>query len=590
MANDSVSPLLDLGAVAPAAPAAAHPLRDLARLLSPRALAARNRWRRLSRQGRWRVGGFALLALGFGSAVFAFFYRALSYFLSVPDFGPVLTYKLLGMVFVTFFSILLFSNIVTTLSTFFLSRELDRLVAAPVPLRRLFYARLAETVIDSSWMLLVFALPAFIAYGVVHSTGPLFYLATALVLPPFALIPAALGVMTTTLLVNVFPARRTKDILVLLSVVAVALLYLLFRLVRPERLVNPEGFADFGAFLAAMRSPDASFLPSTWATEILFPLLGLRDGSPLFYFALLVSTAAVAVMACEAVVTRLFLRGWTKAQEGRQARFTGHALWERALRLLTAPLPRQTRILVIKEVKTFFRDTSQWSQLILLAALVVVYLYNFSVLPLQGSPLVTFYFKNVIAFVNLALAAFVIASVAARFVFPSFSMEGRALWLLKGAPIPTRRLFWAKFWIGAVPLLVFGQILVLATNSYLQVMPFMMWLSAATLFGMVFAIVALALAVGAAYPNLDADNAAKVAASAGGLVFMVLCMSFIGLVVVLQAWPVYAVFSSRFQGVPLSSAAQWSVAASFGAVVALIAAVLVLSVREGIRRLEAIEP
>lgn len=590
MANDSVSPLLDLGTVAPAAPVAAHPLRDLARLLSPRVLAARNRWRRLSRQGRWRVGGFALLALGFGSAVFAFFYRALSYFLSVPDFGPVLTYKLLGMVFVTFFSILLFSNIVTTLSTFFLSRELDRLVAAPVPLRRLFYARLAETVIDSSWMLLVFALPAFIAYGVVHSTGPLFYLATALVLPPFALIPAALGVMTTTLLVNVFPARRTKDILVLLSVVAVALLYLLFRLVRPERLVNPEGFADFGAFLAAMRTPDASFLPSTWATEILFPLLGLRDGSPLFYFALLVTTAAVAVMACEAVVTRLFLRGWTKAQEGRQARFTGHALWERALRLLTAPLPRQTRMLVIKEVKTFFRDTSQWSQLILLAALVVVYLYNFSVLPLQGSPLVTFYFKNVIAFVNLALAAFVIASVAARFVFPSFSMEGRALWLLKGAPIPTRRLFWAKFWVGAVPLLVFGQILVLATNSYLQVMPFMMWLSAATLFGLVLAIVALALAVGATYPNLDADNAAKVASSAGGLVFMVLCMSFIGLVVVLEAWPVYAVFSSRFQGVPLSSAAQWSVAASFAAVVALIAAVLLLSVREGIRRLEAIEP
>ena len=97
-----------------------------------------------------------------------------------------------------------------------------------------------------------------------------------------------------------------------------------------------------------------------------------------------------------------------------------------------------------------------------------------------------------------------------------------------------------------VPLLVFGELLVLATNSYLQVMPFMMWLSAGTLFGMVFAIVALALAVGATYPNLDADNAAKVAASAGGLVYMILCMSFIGAVVVLEAWPVYAIFSSRF--------------------------------------------
>ena len=79
-------------------------------------------------------------------------------------------------------------------------------------------------------------------------------------------------------------------------------------------------------------------------------------------------------------------------------------MWERGLGALTAVFPLQTRIIVMKEVKTFFRDTSQWSQLILLGALVVVYVYNFSVLPLHGSPLVTFYFKNVIAFLNLALA------------------------------------------------------------------------------------------------------------------------------------------------------------------------------------------
>jgi len=591
MPNGSITRPLEVGAVVEQrAPARVGTSGGLPRLLAPRLLAARNRYRHLDSRGRARLGGFLVLALGFGTAVFIFFHRALSYFLSVPEFGPVLTYKLLGMVFVTFFSILFFSNIVTSLSTFFLARELDRLVAAPIALRQLFYARFAETVIDSSWMMLVFALPAFLAYGVVHATGPSFYVVTALTLPPFVVIPAALGICVTTVLVNVFPARRTKDILVLLSVVAVALLYLLFRLIRPERLVNPEGFADFTAFLSAMRTPEWTFLPSTWAAEILFPLLGLRDGNPLFYYALLASTAAVTLMASEAVVVRLFLRGWTKAQEGRQARFTRRALWERGLAGLLVLFPLQTRIIVAKEIKTFFRDTSQWSQLILLGALVVVYLYNFSVLPLHGSPLVTFYFKNVIAFLNLALAAFVLASVAARFVFPSFSLEGRALWLLKGAPLAPRRIWWAKFWVSAAPLLVFGELLVLATNSYLRVMPFMMWLSAGTLFGMVFAIVALALAVGATYPNLDADNAAKIAASAGGLVFMVLCMSFIGAVVVLEAWPVYAIFSSRFTQIPLSAATRVSITASFAAVVAIIALVLIASIRQGIRRLEAIEP
>ncbi len=591
MGNAGYSPQLDLPLPADSPCAAPDsPLAAVRHLLAPRCLAVRNGYRRLDRRGRIRLGGFALLALAFGSGIFAFFFRALSYFLAVPEFGPVLTYKLLGMVFITFFSILLFSNIVTSLSAFYLSRDLDRLVAAPVSRRDFFYARFTETVIDSSWMLVLFAAPAFLAYGVVHGTGPAFYLMTALTLPPFLIIPAALGIILTTVLVNVFPARRTKDILLLLSVVAVALLYLLFRLVRPERLVKPEGFADFTAFLTAMQSPEWSFLPSTWATEILFPMLGLRGGMPFFYFLLLASSAGVALMASEAVVERLFLRGWTKAQEGRQARLTQRALWERALAAVTAIFPQQTRVIVAKEVKAFFRDTSQWSQLILLLALVVVYVYNFSVLPLQGSPLVTFYFKNVIAFLNLALAAFVIASVAARFVFPSFSGEGRAFWLMKTAPLPARRIWWAKFWVGLVPLLVFGEVLVLATNSYLRVMPFMMWLSAGTLFGMVFPIVALALAVGAAYPNFDADNAAKIAASAGALVYMVLCMSFIGAVVFLEAWPVYAIFSSRFRAIPLDPASQIGIVASFVAVLALIATVLVVSIRSGLRRLEALEP
>jgi len=562
----------------------------LSLLLSPRFRAARNRVRRLDRRGRVQLGALTGLGIAFWTAIFIFFYRVLRYFLSVPDFGPVLTYKLLGMVFLTFFSILLFSNVITALSTFFLSRELDRLVAAPIPPPSFFSARFGDTLIESSWMVLMFAVPAFLAYGVAHHAGVLFYLATVLTLPAFLFIPAAIGVTLTAILVNVFPARRTRDILVLLSVVAVAVLYLFFRMLQPERLVNPEAFANFVQFLAAMKTPSSAFLPSTWAAEILYPLLNGHSGSAAFYLLLLLSTAAALTVLCEAVMRRLFLPGWSKAQEGHKARLTQQAVWERALRLATVPFAPQTRLLVIKEVKTFFRDTSQWSQLILLLALVVVYVYNFSVLPLHGSPLVTFYFKNVIAFLNLALAGFVVASVAVRFVFPSVSLEGRSFWVAKTAPLALSRLWWSKFWVGLVPLLVLGEVLIVATNHYLQVMPLMMWLSTLTLCCMTFGIVALGLAVGAAYPKFDADNAAKVAAGVGGLVYMILCMSFIGAVVVLEAWPVYAWFMSRLHETPLSAVSQISIAASLGAAFVLALGVFVFSTRYGIRRLGTIEP
>jgi ABC-2 type transport system permease protein len=565
-------------------------LTQLPLLLSPRWRAARNRARRLDRRGKILLGVFGALGAAFWAAIFLFFYRVLCYFLAVPDFGPVLTYKLLSMVLLTFFAILLFSNIITALSTFFLSRDLERLAAAPVARGTFFYARFGDTLIESSWMVLAFAVPAFLAYGVAHRAGLVFYAAAAVTLPPFIVIPAAIGVAITAVLVNVFPARRTRDILVLLSVVMVAVLYLLFRMLQPERLVNPEAFASFVQFLAVMQTPSSPFLPSTWTAEILYPLLSGHSGSALFHFLLLASTAAALVILCEALLGRLFLPGLSKAQEGRKATFTQHALWERALRALTTPFAPQMRLLMIKEVKTFFRDTSQWSQLILLLALVVVYVYNFSVLPLNGSPLVTFYFKNVIAFLNLALAGFVIASVAVRFVLPSISLEGRSFWIAKTAPMALSRLWWSKFWVGLVPLLVLGEVLVAATNHYLKVMPFMMWLSTLTLFCMTFSVVSLGLAVGAAFPKFDADNPSKVAAGMGGLVYMIVCMSFIGAVVVLEAWPVYVLFSSRLYDLSLSLFRQASVVASFGAALTLTVVVFAWSVRYGIQRVKTLEP
>jgi len=582
--------------------AAAGALRAELHLLSPRWLAARNRLRRMTRQGRAQLAFVALIGLAFGAAIFAFFLRVLRYFLAVPDFGPVLTYKLLGMVFMTFFSILLFSNIVAALSTFFLSKDLDRLVAAPIERGRFFRARFIETMLDSSWMILLFALPAFLAYGVAHQAGAAFYLAVVATLLPFLTIPAALGIVITFVLVNVFPARRTKDIMVFLSIVVVAGLYVLFRMLRPERLVNPESFSDFVEFVTAMRAPSAPYLPSSWAVEVLYPLL---HGSPatsvdasvvvpeshaLFYYLLLLTTAGVTYMLGEAVAARWFLSGWSKAQEGRRARLTRAALWERGLALALAPFALQTRLLLAKELKTFFRDTSQWSQLFLLLALVVVYVYNFSVLPLNGSPLVTFYFKNVIAFVNLALAAFVAAAVAVRFVFPSISLEGKAFWILKTAPLDLRRVWWAKFCTGFLPLFVLGQILVVLTNSYLQVMTQIMWLSSVTLGLMTFGIVSLGLAVGAAYPRFDADNAARVAAGPGGLIYMVLCVSFIGAVVVLEAWPVYVLFTHHLRGTSLTLFELGGVVASLATVVLLCTGVFAVSLRRGMRRLAAIEP
>ena len=107
-----------------------------------------------------------------------------------------------------------------------------------------------------------------------------------------------------------------------------------------------------------------------------------------------------------------------------------------------------------KEIRIFFRDSTQWSQLLLLGVLVVVYVYNVKVLPLYSGEGVSFLLINVISFLNLGLAGFVVAAIAARFVFPAMSLEGRMMWLLRSSPLDVRALFWSKYWVGALPLLL----------------------------------------------------------------------------------------------------------------------------------------
>src|ERR671921_2207809 len=188
------------------------------RLLTPKWLTGRARARG---DGERRVAKALVLgALGaaFWSAIFALLYRLLAYFKGVPEIGPLLAGKLLGLVLVSFLSILLLSNVITALSSFFLARDLDLLAAAPVDWLTFYGAKILETLVHSSWMVVLLATPLLAAYGVAYDGGPWYPLLAVLAFLPFLLIATAIGSALTLVLVNVMPARRTRD---LLSVIAV---------------------------------------------------------------------------------------------------------------------------------------------------------------------------------------------------------------------------------------------------------------------------------------------------------------------------------------------------------------------------------
>ena len=246
------------------------------------------------------------------------------------------------------------------------------------------------------------------------------------------------------------------------------------------------------------------------------------------------------------------------------------------------------RELVLKEIRVFFRDTTQWSQLILLAVLVVVYVVNIKLLPLTGDG-ITFFIVNLIPFLNLGLAGFVLASIAARFLFPGVSLEGRSWWLLRSSPMSMRELLWSKFWVGTLPLLVLALAIVLVTNALLQVTPFMFAVSIGSITLLTFAIAGLAVGFGTLYPRFETENAAQIPTSFGGLMFMMTAVMVIGGVIYLEARPVYSYLSSRLYGSADAALDASEMITGFGLATLLCLVATFVPLRMAERRLEALE-
>jgi ABC-2 type transport system permease protein len=158
------------------------------------------------------------------------------------------------------------------------------------------------------------------------------------------------------------------------------------------------------------------------------------------------------------------------------------------------------------------------------------------VLPLRSSEAIGHFLSSLVTFLNVALTGFVLAAVAARFVFPSLSLEGRTLWLLRSSPLPASTLLWSKFWSGLVPLLVLALALTLLTTAGLGVGPRVTLLSALTIAGLTASFVAQALAWGIYYPKFESENAAQIPTSLGGLLFMLSALLTLGIVVASQFW------------------------------------------------------
>src|SRR5262249_37109256 len=141
--------------------------------------------------------------------------------------------------------------------------------------------------------------------------------------------------------------------------------------------------------------------------------------------------------------SRLYRRGYNRVATGGTLRRRYGGSWlDRVIGGMVAFLDSQTRLLIIKDFRTFRRDPVQWAQGLIFTGVLSLYFLNTR--PFYNEDIGRVY-QNAVSLLNLIATALLLCSYTGRFIYPMISLEGRKFWILGLLPLPRERLLWGEF-------------------------------------------------------------------------------------------------------------------------------------------------
>jgi ABC-2 type transport system permease protein len=500
-------------------------------------------WRRLkSVQDQSRlltvlIAGFILSYLVLS---FWLFYKALRFVGAFPGLGIVLTERLLFLLFAFLFVLLLLSNLIISYTNFFRNREAGYLMCMPIPTQTIFRWKFCESTLLASWAFLFLISPLMVAFGLTRDVAWHFYPVTFVLIGLFIILPGVAGSWLALNLARYLDRRAFQLAALGALIVAVGYAAYWWRSERvTDEMLETRVLAVLDQLLQKTKFAQFPFLPSYWlSTSVLqwadgalnlagFFILVLLSNVLLFGFLAFTRLGNLYYDAASRVQSRASAWGqweWFRTSSRREKPFAYREGWaEKTVRLLWW-LDADTRALLVKDARMFWRDTTQWGQTVLLFGLLGVYVINVRHFTSQ---FVSPFWIHLVSYLNLGACSLNLATLTTRFVYPQFSLEGRRLWIIGMAPMGLVRLVKAKYWLASFASLVVTLTLVVLSSCLLH----MPW-DRVTFFGavitvMTFSLNGLAAGLGVLYPNFKEANPTKIVSGFGGTFCLVLSFLYI---------------------------------------------------------------
>ncbi|HEX3889423.1 MAG TPA: hypothetical protein VHX90_01115 [Verrucomicrobiae bacterium] len=496
-------------------------------------------WRKLlatREQSRLLTSLIASFIVGYLVLSFELFYHGLRFIAKFPGLGAVLTERLMFVLFAFLFALLLLSNLVISYTNLFRNRETTFLLSLPISTQTIFRWKFIESTILASWAFLFLIAPLLAAFGLVRGVPWHFYLVTFFLIALFIILPSVIG-SALAIVIGRFLDRKSFQIALVgtaIVLLAAAAFWWKTQAVDDE-LLDKRTLEALDQLLAKTRFTMFPFLPSYWlSTSVLQWAEGIFRSSVFFAAVLLSNTLFFGGIAftkfgnifydtASAVQSRagsaFKLKFFRRQKESRRA----VGFLEKFFAKLFL-FNRDTRALAVKDIRMFWRDTTQWGQSVMLFGLLGIYiisLRNFT------HELTSPFWVNLVAFGNLGACSLNLATLTTRFVFPQFSLEGRRIWIVGMAPMGLARVVKVKYWLASFASLLATLSLITLSCWLLK----MTW-DRIAFFGVVisvmtFALNGLAVGLGVLYPNLKEANPSKIVSGFGGTLCLVLSSLYI---------------------------------------------------------------
>jgi ABC-2 type transport system permease protein len=555
-------------------------------------------WRRLKSvrdQSRLLTALIACFIVGYLVLSFWLFYKGLIFVARFPGLGIVLTERLLYLLFAFLFVLLLLSNLIISYTNLFRNREATFLMSLPVPAQTIFQWKFLESTLLASWAFVFLIAPLLAAFGLTRHVAWHFYPVTLVLIGLFIVLP---GVAGSWLALNLarYLDRRAFQITALIVAIGLIVLAAFWWKTQPatDDMLETRVLAVLDQLLQKTQFAQFPFLPSYWLSSSVlqwadgvlnlagFFMLVLLSNVLFFGFLAFTKLGNLYYEASSQVQSRASVWGqweWFRASARRATRFSYRiGPIEKMVKLLLGFLRVDTRALLVKDIRMFWRDTAQWGQTVLLFGLLSVYVIN---LRHFTSELTNPFWVHLVSYLNLWACSLNLATLTTRFVYPQFSLEGRRLWIIGLAPMGLARIVMTKYWLASCASLLVTLSLIVLSSCLLNMGWERVVFFGAVIAVMTFTLNGLAAGFGVLYPNFKESNPSKIVSGFGGTFCLVL--SFFYTVASLAA----LFFGSA--EIPNTGHLQLSAVASISFFILLSFVLGLLPLRFGLRRLRHFE-